>query len=114
MICYEYECTKCKDVFETRQSIKDKPLTKCEKCGEDTLQRVIYPPSNFVDKTPRTVGTLAEQNTRKHKGHYNEMDAKKAEERKAKEPFYGKLSKEKRKDLQKNPHKIERYIREGK
>jgi putative FmdB family regulatory protein len=114
MITYEYECTNCKDVFEARQSIKDKPLVKCEKCGKKTLLRVIYPPSNLIDKTPRTVGTLAEQNSKKHKGHLNEIEAKKTEERKKTEPWYGRMSKDKKKDLAKNPHKIDRFIREGK
>jgi putative FmdB family regulatory protein len=116
MLTYEYECTNCKDVFEIRQSIKDKPLTCCQKCEQETLQRVIYPPHSVIDKSPKTVGTLAEQNSKKHKGHVDEMNAKKAEERQAKrpDPWYGKLSKEKRANLVKNPHKIDRYIREGK
>lgn len=33
MPTYEYECTKCGEHFEYFQSIKDAPLTVCEKCG---------------------------------------------------------------------------------
>jgi putative FmdB family regulatory protein len=33
MPIYEYECEKCKIHFEELQPIKDKPLSKCPKCG---------------------------------------------------------------------------------
>lgn len=33
MPTYDYECTKCGHTFEVEQSIKDKPLRKCPKCG---------------------------------------------------------------------------------
>lgn len=33
MPTYEYECTKCGEHFEYFQSIKDDPMTTCEKCG---------------------------------------------------------------------------------
>ena len=33
MPTYEYECQKCGHRFETFQSMKDKPLTECPKCG---------------------------------------------------------------------------------
>jgi putative FmdB family regulatory protein len=36
---YVYKCQKCEIVFETTHSIKEK-LTSCEKCEEDTLQRL--------------------------------------------------------------------------
>lgn len=112
MLTYVYECKNCQSSIEVRQSIKDKPLTLCEKCNTDSLYRVIHT-TDFFDKTPRTVGTLAEQRTRKHRGHVNEMDAKKKEERKKKEPWYGKLPKDKRKSLN-NQEKINKYIIEGK
>lgn len=36
MPTYEYQCTKCGDVFEVFQSIKASPLRKsdCKRCGE--------------------------------------------------------------------------------
>jgi putative FmdB family regulatory protein len=114
MLTYVYECSNCENICEAKQSIKDKPLIKCQECEQDTLFRVIQTPE-FFDKTPRTVGSLAEQRTRKHRGHVNEMDAKKAEEIKAKhDPWYGRLPKDKKKELTKNPEKIQRYINEGK
>ena len=42
MPTYGYECTACGDKFETQQSIKDNPLTICEKCG-GALKKLIYP-----------------------------------------------------------------------
>lgn len=42
MPTYGYECTACSDKFETVQSIKDNPLTDCQKCG-GTLKKLIYP-----------------------------------------------------------------------
>ncbi|MBI2608400.1 MAG: zinc ribbon domain-containing protein [Deltaproteobacteria bacterium] len=32
MPIYEYQCKKCKKVFEIIQKISDKPLNKCEEC----------------------------------------------------------------------------------
>jgi putative FmdB family regulatory protein len=40
MPTYEYECTKCNDHFEVFQSMKDAPLTVCNKCG-GKIRRVI-------------------------------------------------------------------------
>jgi putative FmdB family regulatory protein len=39
MAHYDYRCPKC-GVFELEQSIKEKPLTKCPKCGSD-VKRLI-------------------------------------------------------------------------
>lgn len=33
MPTYEYECDACHRVFEVRQRITEKPLTKCDACG---------------------------------------------------------------------------------
>jgi putative FmdB family regulatory protein len=42
MPTYGYECTACTDQFEIVQSVKDNPLTLCEKCGGN-LRKLIYP-----------------------------------------------------------------------
>jgi len=39
MPVYEYQCEKCKDVFEILQKVSDDPLTECEKC-KGTLNKV--------------------------------------------------------------------------
>ncbi len=65
MITYIYECKECGEFFEIKQSIKDKPLTKCFECDAKALFRVIQPPLYVkVKGEPTTVGQLAEQNTR--------------------------------------------------
>jgi putative FmdB family regulatory protein len=33
MPTYDYRCTKCDDSFAVEQSILDKPLRRCKKCG---------------------------------------------------------------------------------
>ena len=41
MPTYDYKCTACKHAFEQFQSMKDKPLKKCPKCGKNALERLI-------------------------------------------------------------------------
>src|SRR5437899_3226759 len=40
MPTYEYECDACEHNFDEFQSINDKPLKKCPKCGKNKLRRV--------------------------------------------------------------------------
>ena len=49
MPTYEYECEKCGHVFECYQSMHDKPLKKCPKCG-GLINRLIGGGIIFVDK----------------------------------------------------------------
>jgi putative FmdB family regulatory protein len=46
MPIYQYECKgeQCGEKLEEIQSIKAEPLTKCPKCGQETLARVICAP----------------------------------------------------------------------
>jgi len=39
---YEYECEKCRRVFEVRQRITEAPLTTCEACG-GRIKRLLSP-----------------------------------------------------------------------
>ena len=41
---YEYQCEGCADKFEVKQSMKDDPLTICQKCGKH-IQRLISSPA---------------------------------------------------------------------
>ena len=41
MPTYDYECDACKVAFEEFQSMMDKPLKKCPKCGKSKLRRLI-------------------------------------------------------------------------
>ena len=43
MPIYEYQCDSCSYQFEVKQSIKDAPLTTCERCGK-SLRRLISSP----------------------------------------------------------------------
>ncbi len=50
MPTYEYECSKCQYAFEELQSMLDKKLKKCPKCGKNTLHRLIGSGSGIVFK----------------------------------------------------------------
>jgi putative FmdB family regulatory protein len=39
---YEYECSKCKRVFEIRQRISEPALTTCDRCG-GSVRRLLAP-----------------------------------------------------------------------
>ncbi len=41
MPTYDYECDACNHAFEEFQSMTDKPLKKCPKCGKPKLRRLI-------------------------------------------------------------------------
>lgn len=41
MPTYDYKCNACSHAFEQFQSMKDKPLRKCPKCGKSALERLI-------------------------------------------------------------------------
>ncbi len=40
MPTYEYQCDACEHNFDEFQSITEKPLKKCPKCGKSRLRRV--------------------------------------------------------------------------
>ena len=41
---YEYECRACGAQTEVLQKISDKPLRKCEKCGKNSLVKLVSAP----------------------------------------------------------------------
>ena len=41
MPTYQYECSDCGYAFEELQSMMDKKLKKCPKCGKNALNRLI-------------------------------------------------------------------------
>ena len=66
MPLYDYVCSNCEHEIENvHQSIKDKPLVKCEQCGKMTLERVIYGGHVFVRREATTIGQLSDRNTKK-------------------------------------------------
>lgn len=47
MPLYEYQCTKCKHVFEKIQKFSDPPVDKCPKCGAKVEQLLSAPAIQF-------------------------------------------------------------------
>jgi putative FmdB family regulatory protein len=46
---YDYECTRCGDTFSVEQSMLDKPLAKCKKCG-GKLEKLLPRQINLIFK----------------------------------------------------------------
>ena len=47
MPIYEYRCNKCHTTKEKLQKHSDAPLTKCDECGEEALEKVISSNTGF-------------------------------------------------------------------
>lgn len=64
---YHYRCNNevCKTEFEIQQPITSSPLTFCEVCNTDSLERIIHLPMAFIKGEPKTIGHLAHRNTEK-------------------------------------------------
>lgn len=63
---YDYVCSSCDHkINNVQQSIKDKPLQKCPDCGKRKLERVIYGGDIFVRGEAKTIGQLADRNSKK-------------------------------------------------
>ena len=66
MPLYDYVCSNCQyEIGDMYQSIKAKPLVKCDKCNKMTLERVIYGGDVFVRREATTIGQLSDRNTKK-------------------------------------------------
>lgn len=50
MPTYEYRCGNCGNELEVMQSIKDAPLTKCPKCGKETLKKMVSGGAGLIFK----------------------------------------------------------------
>lgn len=61
---YEYACSACQHQFEIYQGVKDPVKKKCPECKKLRLERLIFPVMGQV-KTIRTLGQLAEKNTKR-------------------------------------------------
>ena len=63
---YDYKCENCKHkLIDVYQSFDSESLTKCEKCGQESLNKIIYCPYISVKGEIKTVGQLAESNSKK-------------------------------------------------
>ena len=49
MPTYEYECKECRHHFEAFQSMSDKPLDECPKCGSEA-RRLIFGGAGVIFK----------------------------------------------------------------
>jgi len=63
MPIYEYKCNKCEHQFEIVQGVKDPVKKKCSECKGFGLERLLFPAMGCV-KEIRTLGQLAEKNTK--------------------------------------------------
>lgn len=50
MPTYDYECSACGHAFEEFQSISEKHLKKCPKCGKSSLHRLLGAGSGVIFK----------------------------------------------------------------
>jgi putative FmdB family regulatory protein len=57
MPIYEYSCNNCGHHFEEFQTMSEKPLVKCPKCGQETLKRLIGAGSGVIFKGSGFYGT---------------------------------------------------------
>lgn len=42
---YEYQCSACGHRFEVLQRMSDDPVTTCEQCGAEAVERVLFAPA---------------------------------------------------------------------
>lgn len=61
---YNYECDSCNAVLEVKQSILDKPLVQCPLCPGTISRVILQAPMMFMQRDPKTLGHLAERNTK--------------------------------------------------
>lgn len=78
MPTYDYKCTACSHTFEHFQSMKDKPLKKCPKCGKSALERLIGTGAAVIFK-----GSGFYQTDYRSEGYKKAADADKPAEAKA-------------------------------
>jgi putative FmdB family regulatory protein len=85
MPLYEYACPDCEIAFDVFQKMSDSHLTKCPICEENTLRRLFSVPHVTVADNPKTVGQLAEYNTKRMSKdeHEEKMEHKRHKRRQA-------------------------------
>lgn len=64
MPIYEYACPKCEIAFDTIQSMSEAPLRECPMCERNTLVKLFSVPNAVVQHDPKTIGELAERNSK--------------------------------------------------
>ena len=100
MPLHDYECAECGKFFsDVYQKYEEDPLTKCESCGEESLQKIFAAPTFFVTQEAKTLGQVADRNSKKMgKREVQERELKAKEKNKstmseAKKELYGNINK---------------------
>jgi len=111
---YDYICDNCNNkLTDVYQSIKDDALTKCEACGKESLQRVIYGGISASVKGVSTIGQLADRNWSKMGSYQKSELIEKQKSNKQESPLqsFGSAS---RKEINKmTPEQQKKYIITG-
>jgi putative FmdB family regulatory protein len=64
MPTYEYECERCRVVYETRHGVKDPPLDTCPRCGARISRLISAPNLNRGNHASPTEAKYARMSTR--------------------------------------------------
>jgi|TARA_R100000008_G_C3475817_1_gene111316 putative FmdB family regulatory protein len=85
MPLHDYECAECGKFFsDVYQKYEEEPLTKCEECGKESLQKIFAAPTFFVTQEAQTLGQLADRNAKKMgQREVQERDLKRKEQTKS-------------------------------
>jgi putative FmdB family regulatory protein len=75
MPTYEYKCLECDEEFTVVRSILADKEVDCPACNKKCSNVLITGGAAILDKTPRTLGTLAEQNRKKFGSEYCQQKA---------------------------------------
>jgi putative FmdB family regulatory protein len=100
---YDYACSKCNhQIIDYYQSIKDDPITLCEKCNTHSLSRIITGGLGSFYKEAKTIGQLADRNWSKMSSYKkSEIEAKRKESNKKETSFLDQAGKATRHQINK-------------
>ncbi len=76
MPIYEYACKDCEIAFDAIQSMKEAPLLECPMCERKTLIKLFSVPNAIVQHDPKTIGELAERNSKNKRKGLEELASK--------------------------------------
>lgn len=118
MPTYEYKCDKCEHSFEIIQRMADRPLVKCPICKKNKLYRLFFSPMVFVVGEAKTIGQLADRNTKKMSNDQKDSIAEKYKKNKkqviGEKPWYKQNQTKTSKQIQgMNVEQKRKYIENG-
>ena len=62
---YDYRCLECNGIFEATHGMSDAPVSTCELCGGESVQRLISPPMLNTIKSGSPTGAMYEKLSKK-------------------------------------------------